>query len=118
MPPSCSDSPCRPRPAPLGDGRHSRDDRGGLMKLEDKVAVVSGAGRGLGRASALRFAREGAKVVAVDIYEKNVNETAKMITEEGGVAVPVVADVREEREVKAAIETAAAQFGALDILFA
>ena len=56
------------------------------MRLEGKVAVITGGGNGLGRATALRFASEGARVVVADILDELGEETAQMVTDEGGVA--------------------------------
>ena len=58
--------------------------RGGCMRLEDKVAVITGGGNGLGRATALRFAAEGAQVVVADIIDELGEETAQMINDEVG----------------------------------
>ena len=56
------------------------------MRLEDKVAVITGGGNGLGRATALRFAAEGAQVVVADIIDELGEETAQMVNDEGGSA--------------------------------
>ncbi len=94
------------------------------MRLKDKVAIVVGAGQapgasaaiGNGRATALLFAREGAKVLAVDRYLDAAEETAAMAQAEGGEAVAVTADVTDEAAVRSAIEACLARFGRLDIL--
>jgi NAD(P)-dependent dehydrogenase (short-subunit alcohol dehydrogenase family) len=92
------------------------------MRLQDKVAVVFGAGQtvgetiGNGRATAILFAREGAKVLLVDRDETSVLETKKMIEAEGGQASTAVADVINELEVKAAIDQAVSEHGRIDIL--
>ena len=65
------------------------------MLLAGKVAIVTGAGSGIGRASALRFAEEGASVVAADLRGPKVEETVAMIEQAGGVAAPCVADVAD-----------------------
>jgi NAD(P)-dependent dehydrogenase (short-subunit alcohol dehydrogenase family) len=84
------------------------------MLLEDKVAVVTGAGSGVGRATALRFAEEGARVVCADIDPGRALSTAETI---GKAAVPFTADVSAEADVTAMLEAAAGNFGRLDILF-
>lgn len=81
--------------------------------LEGKNAVVFGAGSGVGRASALRFAEEGANVVAADIDEGAAKETASLV--EG--AVPFAVDVAQEDQVAAAIAEVVSQFGRLDVVF-
>ena len=94
------------------------------MRLKDKVAIVIGAGQapgataaiGNGRATALLFAREGARVLAVDRYLEAAEETAEIARAEGGEAVAVAADVTDEAAVRAAIEACVARFGRLDIL--
>ncbi len=94
------------------------------MRLKDKVAIVIGAGQapgataaiGNGRATALLFAREGARVLAVDRYLEAAEETAAMARAEGGEAAAVAADVTDEAAVRAAIEACVARFGRLDIL--
>ena len=85
--------------------------------LEGKTAIVTGAGSGVGRASALRFADEGARVVCVDIDLDNAKETVSLIEAAFGTAIAVGADVSSEDQVMAMIATAAAQFGRLDIVF-
>jgi NAD(P)-dependent dehydrogenase (short-subunit alcohol dehydrogenase family) len=87
------------------------------MRLEGKCAVIAGAGSGVGRASALRFAEEGAKVVCADLDVEAAKETVRRIEGAGGTAVAVAADVAEEADVIAMIDAAVEQFGRLDIVF-
>ncbi len=87
------------------------------MRLEGKVAVVTGAGSGIGRCSAALFAAEGAAVVAVDIDAPSVAETVAGIEDEGGQAVAVRADVSRDQDCQAMIETAEREFGGLHVLF-
>ena len=82
-----------------------------------KVAFVTGAGTGIGRATALAFAREGASVVVSDISEQNVRETARRIEELGGRADAVACDVTRNEDVKAALEETIETFGRLDVAF-
>ncbi|HEY8528946.1 MAG TPA: SDR family oxidoreductase [Paenibacillaceae bacterium] len=86
------------------------------MKLEGKVAVVTGAGSGMGREIAKLFAKEGAKVVVSDYVEQTAKETVDMITGAGGAATLVVADVSKEEDVQRMIDTAVKTYGTLDIL--
>jgi NAD(P)-dependent dehydrogenase (short-subunit alcohol dehydrogenase family) len=92
------------------------------LRLEGKVAVVFGAGQspgeglGNGRAAAIRFAREGARVVAANRSIESVEETAAMIRAEGGEAVAVKADVTQEADIVAAIGQAHGRWGSLDVL--
>ena len=92
------------------------------MRLEGKIAIVVGAGQspgegiGNGRATVLRFAREGARVLAVDRDPESAAETARMAGAEGGECVPFEADVTDEKTLKAAIETAHRRWGRIDIL--
>jgi len=85
------------------------------MRLKDKIALVTGAGQGIGEALALRFAREGCDIVVLDIAEESARRTAGRIEQAGRNALPVKTDVTKEPEVKAAVEKAMARFGRLDI---
>src|SRR5215203_6069523 len=82
-----------------------------------KVAFVTGAGGGIGRAAALEFAREGASVVVSDIAELSVRETARQIEELGGHALAVGCDVTRSEDVKAALDQTLETFGRLDAAF-
>lgn len=86
------------------------------MLLQDKVAVITGAGSGIGRATALRFAQEGAQLVIVDLHEAGLSETGQQISEAGGQAVTVVGNVAVRDDVQHVVNTAVDQFGRLDIL--
>jgi 3-oxoacyl-[acyl-carrier protein] reductase len=85
--------------------------------LEQKVAMISGSGSGIGRASALRFAEAGAIVAAIDIVESTANEVANEINSNGGHAIAMRVDVTDATAVKNAIEHVAQRYGKLDILF-
>ena len=87
------------------------------MRLKDKVALITGAGSGIGRASALKFAREGAKVMAVDIQPEDNDKTVSSIRAEGGTASGVLADVTDSEAVGRMIRSALETYGRLDILF-
>jgi len=88
------------------------------MKLKDKVAIITGAGSGIGRADALLFVREGARVIVNDEHEEKANETVEMIKNEGfeDQAVAIKADVANEEEVKNMVEKTIENFGKVDIL--
>ena len=86
------------------------------MRLEGKVALITGTASGIGRATALRFASEGARIVAADIAETN-DETVELIRGAGGEAIAVHADVSKHAEVALAVEAAEASYGRLDIAF-
>ncbi len=86
------------------------------MKLKDRVALITGAGGGIGRATALRFAREGASVVLSDVDEACVQETAGLVAEAGGQALAVPGSVTARADVQRTVDAAVAKFGRLDIL--
>src|SRR5918999_4703357 len=85
--------------------------------FKGKVAFVTGAGNGIGRAAALAFAREGASVVAADVSEEGNRETARLIEESGGRALAVRCDVTRAEDVKAALDRTVDAFGRLDVAF-
>jgi NAD(P)-dependent dehydrogenase (short-subunit alcohol dehydrogenase family) len=86
------------------------------MRLAEKVALITGAGSGIGRATALLFAREGAKVAIAELHAAAGEETAQLVTQAGGEAIAVATDVTEPDSVQAAIRKAAEKFGRLDVL--
>lgn len=87
------------------------------MKLTDKVALVTGAARGQGEAVARRFAREGASVIIADRDVAGAGRVAVDIRQQGGTAIAVGADVTEETQVAAMVETTRREFGALHVLY-
>src|SRR5260370_31534447 len=92
------------------------------MRLRDKIAIVVGAGQGPGeglgngRATVLRFAQEGAKILAVDRLIASAEETAAMVAKEGGECVAFAADVTREATLAAAMQAAVERWGRIDIL--
>ena len=86
------------------------------MKLKNRVAIITGAGRNIGEATARLFAAEGAKVVVVDLSAERANYVASEIINEGGQAIAVVANVASEIEVDKAVKAAVSAFGQVDIL--
>ena len=86
------------------------------MRLDGKVALITGTASGIGRATALRFAEEGARVVAVDISDAN-DETVGLVREGGGEAIAVHADVSRDTDMARVVETAESTYGRLDIAF-
>ncbi|MGD9797903.1 MAG: SDR family NAD(P)-dependent oxidoreductase [Acidimicrobiia bacterium] len=87
------------------------------MQLQGKVAIVTGAGSGIGRASANRFASEGAAVVVADVRGKRAAGTADEIVAAGGRAVASETDISDPAQVEAMVALAVAEFGRLDVLF-
>ncbi len=87
------------------------------MRLQNKVALITGAGGAIGREAALLFAQEGAKIIVTDVVDANGNETVAMIQANGGEAAYIRADVSKESEAKAMIDFAEQTFGKLNVLF-
>jgi NAD(P)-dependent dehydrogenase (short-subunit alcohol dehydrogenase family) len=90
--------------------------QGMKMKLQDRAAVITGAGSGIGRAMALQFAREGARVLAADVNAAAAEETAALVRDAGGEALPLQVNVTEPAEVRAMLERARDAFGGVQIL--
>ena len=88
------------------------------MELEGRVALVTGAGSGIGKAAALRFAQEGALVGVLSHTEDEIRAVAREIEGAGGKAIPLVADVADEGQMRPAVEQLAQAHGRLDIVFA
>lgn len=86
------------------------------MKLQNKVAVVTGAASGMGKAIAILYAKEGAKVVVSDINLDAAKQTVEEIKTNGGEAIAVLANVAKEEDIQNLIDTAVSQYGTLDIL--
>lgn len=86
------------------------------MRFEGKVVLVTGAGHGIGRATAQRFAREGGDVIVVDVNVAGAAETVRLIDDEGGVARAIVADVSDEGAVANLGSRVAADHGRVDVL--
>jgi len=87
------------------------------MRLEGKKAIVTGGAGGIGRATSLAFAAEGAAVAVVDLNAEAAQAVADEIRDAGGTAIAIAADVSSEPDIERVVATAMAEFGALDIVF-
>lgn len=86
------------------------------MKLKDRVSIITGGGRGIGRAIALRFAKEGAHTVIAGTSKENIESTASEISERGRRSLAVVTDVSDEASIEQMIAATLNEFGQIDIL--
>ncbi|MDO8615523.1 MAG: glucose 1-dehydrogenase [Dehalococcoidia bacterium] len=87
------------------------------MQLQDKAAMVTGAASGIGKATAVTFAREGAKVMCADINVPGAEATARQIADTGGEAASMRADVSQEADVQEMVRETVSRWGRLDVLF-
>jgi NAD(P)-dependent dehydrogenase (short-subunit alcohol dehydrogenase family) len=99
-----------------GSNAHLTTQEDTSMRLENKVAIVTGAGRGIGRGIARLFAREAAKVVLAARTEKQICDVRQEITAAGGTAAAIVTDVASIGDIERMVRSAVEQFGRLDIL--
>ena len=86
------------------------------MKLNGKTAIVTGAGNGIGKATANRLGGEAAKVAVVDINQENVDQVTETIRSSGEIAKPLIVGVTKNSEVKAAVTDVLTDFGKINIL--
>jgi len=86
------------------------------MRLDGKVAIITGSSRGIGQGIALRFAKEGARVVVNGRSEDSMKETLELIKKAGGTAIGIAADVSDQTQVKRLVAEAVKKFGRLDIM--
>src|SRR5437762_12248821 len=91
--------------------------RGGSMNLQERVVVITGAGAGIGRASALEFARAGARLVIADINAAGAEETVKQLEALGRQALAAKADVADPSSVEHLVEETLKTFGRVHVLF-
>ncbi len=88
------------------------------MRLKGKQAVITGAGSGIGRATSLVFAREGASLIIADRDQAGLDETLRLLKEQGQTAIGISMDAGKEADVQALVARAEKEFGGLDIFYA
>src|SRR5581483_2739425 len=98
--------------------KSSEQEQGGNMQLAERVALITGAGSGIGKAAALLLAREGAKIGALGNTDKEIQQTVEEIRQGGGDAIPLVADISQPDQMQRAVNALAERWGRLDIVFA
>lgn len=86
------------------------------MRLQDKVAIITGAGRGIGEATALKFAAEGAKVVISDMNEADIEDTVAAVKERGADAIGLLVNVTKRTDVKQLMKKTVETFGRIDVV--
>src|SRR6201989_101472 len=101
---------------PLPDRQSGREIN--MRRLEGRRAVITGAGTGIGRASAIRFAAEGASVLAVGRTRETLDETVGAVRQKGGTAESFVADATREADVEATVRACTERLGGLEVFFA
>jgi 3-oxoacyl-[acyl-carrier protein] reductase len=89
---------------------------GDIMRLQDKVAIITGAGQGIGAAYARKFCEVGAKVVVADINQEKAEAVVKKVTEKGHEALAIMTDVSDEASTQALVHTVVERYGRIDIL--
>jgi NAD(P)-dependent dehydrogenase (short-subunit alcohol dehydrogenase family) len=93
------------------------EDKPAIARLGGKVAVITGAGNGMGREAAVLFAREGARIVVADVVEAAALETVEAVRDAGGDAIAATTDVSRAEDVEAMVRTAVDAFGGLHVLY-
>ncbi|MEO8698290.1 MAG: glucose 1-dehydrogenase [Acidimicrobiales bacterium] len=87
------------------------------MRLKNKVALITGAGSGMGQAAAVEFAREGARVAMSDVNEQGLAETARLVADVDGVCLSIVGNVADASDVANMVDRTVGSYGALDVLY-
>ena len=99
-----------------GNGTNGNGNGHAAMRLAGKVAIITGAGRGIGHATALKFGREGAVVIACDINADQAQQAARDVADAGGEAMGYQVDVRDPDSLATMVETVVARYGRIDCL--